>query len=172
VGIQLVRGVTLLFGGVIQLVQQSYVKAGINITKAWTIIKPASLEALDYSGPHASLVKSMGQFVLGAINLLVSTLPPSLISVVELAGFDGRREKALTFLRQCWKEEGVFGGFAALVLSSFTVYVRPFFFENLSNAESAELEEMLTWANKKFPGHDPPIIKPMKVHSVLLQAPF
>ena len=152
VGIQLVRGVTLLFGGMIQMVQQSYVKAGINITKAWALIKPASLEALDYTGTQRELVRSMGQFVLGAINLLVSTLPPSLISIVELVGFDGRREKALSFLRNCWKEDGLFGGFAALVIASFTVYVRPFFFETLSHAEKQEIEQILIWAEMKFPG--------------------
>ena len=152
IGVQLVRGVSLLFGGMIQILQKENVKGGLNLTKAWSIIKPAAEEGLVYQGENADMVRSMSLFLLGGMNLLVSILPPAIVSVAGFAGFDGKRSRALNRLRQCWKEQGLFSAFAALVILNFHILARPLIFEKQTPVETALCEQLLSWGEQKFPG--------------------
>jgi Protein of unknown function (DUF3808) len=151
VGNALTRGVCLLFGGLIQVIQQSWVKAGINLTKAWVIIRSCLVEALDYRGPERELVRSLALFLVGALNMVVSVLPSNLLSFVELAGFDGNRSKALSSLETCRTESGPFSPFAGIVTLNFLVYVKPFLMEVVKTGDLHDAQVIVDWAMKKFP---------------------
>ena len=152
VGNSLIRGVCLLFGGIIQVIQQSWVKAGINITKAWTIIRPSLVEALEYRGSERELVRNLALFLTGTLNLLVSVLPSKVISLVELVGFDGSRTKSLSSLESCRTEDGPFSPFAALVILNFLVVVRPYLLESVKTGDKAEAQMIINWAKDRYPG--------------------
>ncbi|KAF4700708.1 hypothetical protein FOZ62_016465, partial [Perkinsus olseni] len=44
VGQRFLRGMCYMFGGIVQILQQSFVKAGVNLTRSWTWIKSMEKE--------------------------------------------------------------------------------------------------------------------------------
>ena len=152
VGNSLIRGVCLMFGGMIQVIQQSWVKAGINITKAWTIIRPSLVEALDYRGSEREFVRNLALFLNGTLNLLVSVLPSKLLSLIELVGFEGSRSKSLSSLESCRTEDGPFSPFAALIILNFLLVVRPYLLETVKTGDKVEAQTVIEWAKAKYPG--------------------
>jgi len=152
VGNSLLRGVCLMFGGLIQVIQQSWMKASINLTKAWVIIKGSLVDSLDFRGPERELVRSLALFLVGALNLLVSVLPSSLVSLVQLAGFTGDRSKAISSLEISRLEEGPFSAFSAILTLNFLVYVKPFLLEAVKTGDLHDAQAIVDWAELKFPG--------------------
>ncbi|EER12553.1 conserved hypothetical protein [Perkinsus marinus ATCC 50983] len=144
IGQRFLRGMCYMFGGIVQILQQSFVKAGVNLTRSWTLIKSMEKEVLNYVGYEADVVKSLGSFVIGTLNLVVTMLPGSIVAVAELVGFDGtNRAASIGLLEECYKGGGLLAPYAALVISAYHLQMRSFMGESPSNEELDEVRGIL-----------------------------
>lgn len=82
--------------------------------------------ALNYEGVEKEEVLSTIRVILGIFNLVISILPSSLVRVAQFAGFEGKRENALNYLKLTWKSETVFSPLAASVLLSYALELKQF----------------------------------------------
>eukprot|EP00929_Paragymnodinium_shiwhaense_P067956 TRINITY_DN34156_c3_g2_i1.p1 TRINITY_DN34156_c3_g2~~TRINITY_DN34156_c3_g2_i1.p1 ORF type:complete len:779 (-),score=196.17 TRINITY_DN34156_c3_g2_i1:86-2422(-) len=156
-GQRVILGVSLLLTGVVQVLQNSFLKAGISFVRAWGYIGRFD-EALAFEGYEAVPLRSFALFTLGVFNFVLSTLPPSLVKVAALAGgpaIKGDLPEALCHLSRCHKEEGQLSPWAAVVLLIYHLNFK------VSSGESnfADMREnfdtcerLLKWADDRYPG--------------------
>ncbi|KAF4669397.1 hypothetical protein FOL47_002557 [Perkinsus chesapeaki] len=167
VGQRFLRGMCYMFGGIVQILQQSFVKAGVNLTRSWTWIKSMEKEVLEYEGYEADVVKSLGNFVIGTLNLVVSMLPGSIVTVAELVGFDGsNRGASVGLLEKCYEEDGLLAPYAALVLAAYHLQMGPFMGESPSNEDLEEVRNILEKGLKKYKGSCVYLIEMAEYHAV------
>ena len=56
---------------------------------------------------------------MGAFNIIVSLLPPKIVTVAEMIGFPANREYGLQELKLCYEENGFFSDLASMFLCGF-----------------------------------------------------
>ncbi|KAF4656277.1 hypothetical protein FOZ61_007057 [Perkinsus olseni] len=167
VGQRFLRGMCYMFGGIVQILQQSFVKAGVNLTRSWTWIKSMEKEVLEYEGYEADVVKSLGSFVIGTLNLVVSMLPGSIVTVAELVGFDGtNRAASIGLLEKCYEGGGLLAPYAALVISAYHLQMRSFMGESPTNEELEEVRAILDDGLQNFPNSCVYLIELAEYHAV------
>eukprot|EP00475_Leptophrys_vorax_P026297 TRINITY_DN3702_c0_g3_i1.p1 TRINITY_DN3702_c0_g3~~TRINITY_DN3702_c0_g3_i1.p1 ORF type:complete len:526 (+),score=117.62 TRINITY_DN3702_c0_g3_i1:1146-2723(+) len=147
---KVVRAEAYFLGSIIQLVQENYLKATWNIRTAWNLYDAANKEMEDYSGANKREILASVDFGIGMFNLVLSLLPPAVLSVVEWIGFSGKRDLALELLTRSYDSKTVRSPFAALFLLVYYV--------NLSDQVGDYNEnymviarQLLDWADKEFP---------------------
>jgi len=154
-GKTVLRGLTLLLGGLVQVMQGAIPRGIWQILRSWAFLRHLETECLDFDGYERDTVRSTGLFALGVFNLLTSLLPPAMMKAAGWAtGFSGGREKALEQLRMCWEEEGIQAPFAAMFLVGFTVDVSTFLGEFLEERQRRhqQAQRIIVWAAEKYPG--------------------
>jgi len=151
-GRSLVRGLCTLMGGIIQCLQHNFIKGVFNVLRSWLWIKVLQSEGLDYKGKERQVIRSCALLTLGIFNLLLSMLPTSMLRTASvLSGFEGDRDAGLSMLIDCWREEGMFSPWGALVWAVYTVDTKSFLDETLSPSDEAMCIEIFTWARERFP---------------------
>ncbi|GBG30334.1 Tetratricopeptide repeat protein 39C [Hondaea fermentalgiana] len=151
-GKSVVRGICTLVGGVVQCLQHSFVSGVFNVCKSWMWIKVLKNEAVEFQGKEREVVRSCALLTLGIFNILLSLLPTSMLKAASLlSGFAGDRDIGLDMLKDCWKEEGMFAPWAALVWAAFNVDTKSFLDEPLSKTDSETCDEIFAWASEKYP---------------------
>mmetsp|Transcript_8809 Transcript_8809/g.16447 ORF Transcript_8809/g.16447 Transcript_8809/m.16447 type:complete len:722 (+) Transcript_8809:287-2452(+) len=151
-GKSVVRGICTLMGGVIQVLQHSFVKGVYNVLKSWMWIKVLQGEAVDYEGKEREVVRSCALFTLGIFNLLLSLLPASMLKAATfLSGFEGDRGVGLRQLLDCWKEDGMFSPWAALLYVAYQVDTKTFIDEKMSDQDIKDCEGIFSWAHERYP---------------------
>lgn len=151
-GKTVLKGLCVLLSGVVQTMQGNLTRGVWHMLRSWLWLRNLEAEALVYDGPERDLVRSSALISLGAFGLVVSLLPPYLTRTASwLSGFSAERDDALGLLRRCWKEEGVLAPFAALVLIGYLVDIRTFIGESASEEAFAEADQMLSWADQRYP---------------------
>jgi tetratricopeptide (TPR) repeat protein len=148
---KVVRAEAYFLGSIIQLVQESYLKAAWNIRTSWNLYDSARKELeSDYDGPDREQLLASIDFGIGMFNLIISLLPPGVLSVVEWIGFSGKRDLALELLTRSFESKTVRSPFSALFLLVYYV--------NLSDQVGDYDERYMTaakglldWADKEFP---------------------
>lgn len=144
------RGMCTLMGGLIQVLQHSFVKGIYNVLKSWIWIKHLP-EALDFVGKERQVVRSAALFTLGIFNILLSLLPPAMISTATfLSGFTGDRQQGLGMLHKCWKDEGMLSPWAALVWAAYHVDTKTFIGERQTPKDFQECKEIFDWARDRY----------------------
>jgi hypothetical protein len=113
----LVRAESHLMGAVMQLLLGRYLKAAWNIRAGWNLYKSAKAEA-DAAPPGgvSAWVRCLVDFGIGMFNLIVSLLPPTYLSIAELAGFAGSRAEALALLNRSSASGEFWAPFSCLLL--------------------------------------------------------
>jgi hypothetical protein len=152
VGQAVVRGICTLQVGFVQILQRSYMKGVFNVLRSWTWVKRLKSEALDFIGPEREVVRSVSLLTLGAFNIILSLLPPSLAKAGSwVSGFDGDRQGGLDMIRACWEEDGLTAPWAAITWLLFTLDTKTLLNEPQTAEDFATCQEILEWADKKYP---------------------
>jgi len=152
IGKSMVRGIVTLVGGVIQCLQHSFVKGVYNILKSWMWIKTLQTKAINYEGKEREVIRSCALLTLGIFNLLLSLLPASMLKAATfLSGFHGDRDLGLKMLLDCWREEGMFAPWGALIWVAYNVDTKTFLDEKLSDADMTTCEDIFRWASRTYP---------------------
>jgi hypothetical protein len=105
----------------IQITQGSYVKGAWNLKSSWGYYKSAAatLSSGKYTGSDRAELECAVKFGTGFFNLLVSMLPPTIITVASWIGFSGDRERGLNELRDAVQSDKTMAPFSALLLLSY-----------------------------------------------------
>lgn len=111
---ELVRADTHLFGAIVQLLQESYLKAFWNLRNSWKYYDharteigklPSSVDSMDESKWKCIVaeLEAWSYFGVGTFNLLMSMLPPAIVRVAEVIGFGADRQFGIALLRNSIK---------------------------------------------------------------------
>lgn len=119
----------------VRLRQGSIMKGGYDIRKSWVFFRDAEayLEKIHGYGYNADpKVVGLLHFGLGTFHFFVSIMPPHLMWIIKLLGFEPNKELALQELTQCRESECIKSIEASLVLYG----IRRYFTEEEENADA------------------------------------
>eukprot|EP00927_Polykrikos_kofoidii_P034265 TRINITY_DN29097_c0_g1_i1.p1 TRINITY_DN29097_c0_g1~~TRINITY_DN29097_c0_g1_i1.p1 ORF type:complete len:750 (-),score=151.15 TRINITY_DN29097_c0_g1_i1:66-2258(-) len=154
-GRTVLKGLTLVVAGLVQIMQGSIPRGIWQILRSWYFLRHLESEGLNFHGHERSCVRSTALLALGVFNLFTSLLPPQAMRAAGwVTGFSGGRDVALQQLNLCWEEGGIQAPFAALALIGFGVDVSSFLGELSAEQEVRHKEArlILDWAAKEHPG--------------------
>uniref|UniRef100_A0A7S3UYN8 GOLD domain-containing protein n=1 Tax=Aplanochytrium stocchinoi TaxID=215587 RepID=A0A7S3UYN8_9STRA len=150
-GKDVVRGIVTLVGGAVQVLQHSYAKGVYNVLKSWMWIKVLQTDAVNYIGKEREVIRSCALLTLGIFNILLSLLPPQMLTAATyLSGFEGDRQVGLNMLLECWKEDGIFSAWGALVWVGYNVDTKTFLHEKLTEEDKEECDAIFKWAQESY----------------------
>lgn len=155
VGKSLTRGLCMVMGGLINIMQGAIPRGVWSVLRSWSYLRNLETEALEYQGPEREVVRSTALLALGVFNLLTSALPPSAMHVAGWAtGFKGGRERALDQLLLSWKEQGINAPTSALVYLGYAFDISSFLGElgPRRRERFQKAREILEVADEKYPG--------------------
>ena len=132
IGNRLSRGMSYLLGGMLQVFTHAYVKAGVNLTIAFKLLRDLEKDIVEYSGAESSLIRSLGFLVLGLLNLLSVILPPSVSSIGEYLGLGVSKEKYYYYTDNC---VGEFSVVSNMIYIYFVINSKNFLFEKATETE-------------------------------------
>ena len=152
IGRRVVVGVAQLTAGIVQVLQQKFVRGVWNILRSFQYIKSLKKKALPYKGVGAEVVRSSALYTLGNFNMIISVLPPSMMKAASwMTGFDGSREKGLQQMIQCRQEGGILAGAAGLGVLTFLLDTKTFLGDVQTPEDFKVAREILDWASEKYP---------------------
>ena len=136
IGNRISRGLSYLFGGLVQLFIGSYVKAGVNLTIGYKLVRAFERDVLVYNDENDSdLIRSLGLLVLALLNFFAIMLPPSVVTMGEMLGFGPSRAKFNEYISLCSDEKGIFSYIAKLIEVYSVINSKNFMFAKISNEE-------------------------------------
>jgi tetratricopeptide (TPR) repeat protein len=151
IGNRVSRGLSYMFGGLLQVFIGSYVKAGVNLTIAFKLIHDFEEDVLSYEGPDQELIRSIGLLVLGLLNFFSIVLPPSITTVSDYLGLGFSREKFHEYIGKCNSENGVFAFVSRLILVYYQVNSKNFMLDSNSKAELEQCRSMMNTCLSEAP---------------------
>ena len=165
---ELIQADTYLLGALIQLVQQAYIKVAWNVRKSYGFYHSAEKriqeeedKAVDGKGTveadKLAELKGWMQFGVGLFNIILSLLPPSVMTIAEWIGYAGDREKAFTYLRASQESPSFMAPFACLLLLTYYLTVSTFIGQDdpAYYVEARKLLDVTTTAHST--GHHSPL---------------
>ena len=121
-----------------------------NILTSWKWLRKLQTEALSYEGRESAVVRSAALFALAVFNLLISVLPPSMMSAASwLSGMEGDRKQALDMLNTCWTEDGMLAPWAALVWAAYQLDAKTFLGEIRVPEDFEHCSAIFAWAEER-----------------------
>ena len=134
---ELIQADTHILGALVQTVQQSYIKVAWNVRKSYGFYHSAEKhiqeeedKAADGRGTvdedKLAELKGWMQFGVGLFNMVLSLLPPSVMTVAEWIGYGGDREKSFTYLRASQESSSFMAPFACLLLLTYWLTISTF----------------------------------------------
>ena len=133
IGCRITRGLSYLFGAIVQLFIGSYVKASVNLAVAYKLIRGFEAEVLDYkSDADQDLIRSLGLLILALLNFFSVVLPSSVLSVGDLLGIGPSKTKFEEYINMCGYEGGQFAFMAKLIRVYSVINSKNFMFEKIS----------------------------------------
>lgn len=135
IALQLIQADTSLLGGVIQALQERWLKSTWNLNRSWGFYS-AALKAIDAAEhalatattPHAQAemdrselaeLRAWAQLGEGSFEFLLSLLPPTVIRIGGWMGFSGDRQKAVQLLTDSYTSSMCASAFSAFALINF-----------------------------------------------------
>ena len=136
IGNRISRGLSYMFGGLVQVFIGSYVKAGVNLTVAAKLIRDLEKDVLDYSDPRdKDLIRSLGLLVLAMLNFFSVILPPSIVAIGEFLGVGLSEAKFNEYVSLCNKEGGTFAYISKLIQVYSLINSKNFMFNKITEVE-------------------------------------
>jgi len=147
----LVQADTHLLGAIIQLLQESTVKAAWNLRKSFKFYESVhSILTTSYSKPDKDALTGWSQFGMGLFSVIISLLPPTVITIASWIGFNGDRELGLSSLRSSISSPSFYSPYSCLFLLSFYVSISAFTGEE-TPSHLAHAASLLAGAEKEYP---------------------
>ncbi|KAG2226971.1 hypothetical protein INT45_006378 [Circinella minor] len=147
-----------LFMAILQLSRENvvdYLKCGLNLRRAH---KSYTIVWQEYKRMGQEHTKRMDrdtvsgvQFGIGAINLLISALPPKILKIFSSFGFTSDKELGLVLLKLCLEGKGIRSPLAAIMLLSYYSILSSLVPQLYSKELSGPAVECLLEAQKSYP---------------------
>jgi hypothetical protein len=140
-GATLVQAHTYLQGALMQVLQKKYAKAAWNIRVSWKHFSAAlkALDSFDGSDQVRQEYTVAAKMGVGAFNLALSFMPPTVIFVAKILGVSAEREVGITLLRESAQADRMLSPIAAQILLAY--------FTTLSSMMGEQTTAMLTEAD-------------------------
>ena len=134
---ELIQADTHILGALVQIVQQSYMKVAWNVRKSYGFYHSAEKHIQEEEDKAAAgrgtveadklaELKGWMQFGVGLFNIILSLLPPTVMTVAEWIGYGGDRDKAFKYLRASQESPSFMAPFACLLLLTYFLTVSTF----------------------------------------------
>lgn len=144
IGNRISRGLSYMFGGLVQVFIGSYVKAGVNVTIAFKLIRDFEKDVLVYSDPRdKDLIRSLGLLILAMVNFFSVILPPSVVAVGDYLGVGLSESKFIEYVTMCNDEGGIFAYISKLIQVYSLVNSKNFKFEKVTDTELAQCRSLM-----------------------------
>jgi len=138
------RGISYLFGGLLQVFIRSYVKAGLNLTVGYKLLHDLEKDLLEYNdSSDREIVRSFGLLGLAILNFFSLILPPSVASIGNLLGLSISRDKFHEYINACMNEGGEFSVIAKLIYVYYVINSKSFMFDKTDPAELAQCRTLI-----------------------------
>ena len=143
-GNRISRGLSYMFGGLVQLFIGSYVKASFNLTFGYKLIRSFEKDVVNYSEESdCDLIRSLGLLVLALVNFFAIILPPSVVAVGEMLGVGPSQSKFTEYLRMCSEENGSFSYMAKLIEVYSVINSKNFTFSKISQNDLSRCRTLM-----------------------------
>ena len=109
----------------VNLVQEEYVKMMWHMRKSYNLYQDVNKLVDKYQGPGRQELAGWVRYGTGLFNLLLSQLPPAVMSFAEAVGYEGDRDKGLKLLSECQQGSSFNAPFAALLLLVYYLTIAP-----------------------------------------------
>jgi hypothetical protein len=151
IGQDICRGICTALGGLIQLMQHSFLKGSWNLIRSWMWVRRLTgKEAQEFEGKEREVVRSASIFTVGIFNLIISLLPAKIMKTASwVSGFGGDRKEALIHLSTCYKEQGMLSPWAALVILAYQVDAKTFLGEGHSADDFKACNAIMEWVAER-----------------------
>jgi hypothetical protein len=144
IGNRISRGLSYMFGGLVQLFIGSYVKAGVNLTIGYNLVRAFEKDVLAYSDESDSdLIRSLGLLTLGLLNFFAMIVPPSILAVSNILGIGPSRAKFEEYIRLCSDEKGIFSYMAKLIEVYSLINSKNFMFSKITQEEIVKCRRLM-----------------------------
>ena len=107
------------------LVQEEYVKMMWNMRKSYNNYQDVNKLVDKYTGKDKAELAGWVKYGTGLFNILLSQLPPAVMSFAETVGYEGDRDKGLQLLSQCQQGPSFNAPFAALLMLVYYLTIAP-----------------------------------------------
>lgn len=144
IGNRISRGLSYMFGGLVQLFIGRYVKAGMNLTISYKLIRSFESDVLKYTNQNDSdLIRSLGLLTLALLNFFAMIIPPSMLVVGEYLGVGPSKTKFLEYIELCGTENGIFAYIARLIQVYSVINSKNFMFGKISENELRNCRKLM-----------------------------
>mmetsp|Transcript_13224 Transcript_13224/g.19769 ORF Transcript_13224/g.19769 Transcript_13224/m.19769 type:complete len:621 (+) Transcript_13224:160-2022(+) len=146
---KLVQAHAFLQGAFLQLLQKRFAKAAWNIRSSWKCFQGAMVDLEEFKGSAEVKLEhtASAKLGVGAFNLILSFLPPFVITVTKVMGFSADRTLGLKLLREAYASNRLMSPIAGQVLLTYLTTISSMLAEQteaLRDEAAKVLEEILT----------------------------
>lgn len=151
-GARLVQANAYLLGALMQLLQRRVAKAAWNIRTSWTHFSAALKVLSDFKGSPDLKAEHecTAKLGVGAFNLILSFLPPTIVFVAKILGFSADRIEGLRLLREAASADRLFSPIAGQIIVMYLGTLSAMTAEQ-TPAMVKECGEMVGALLKKYP---------------------
>jgi len=150
----LIQADTHLLGSMIQVIQESYVKALLNLRRSFSFYKQAQqqLKAVTLSSEEYELLEGWCLFGVGFFGILLSFLPPTLLTIASWTFFAcaKSREESIEMLHKSQRSKSFMSPFSALLLLSYYLTISSFTGLE-SEHDLQDAKRLLDWSDQHYP---------------------
>jgi tetratricopeptide (TPR) repeat protein len=146
-----IRAQCYFLGSVIQLITEHYAKGMWNLRSSWNLFFQVKKELDDdYEEKDKEEIQASYDMFVGFFNLILSLLPPFIVSITSYLGYSGDRKVGLEMIKNSFESKTIYSPFAAFFLLIYYCNVsEQIGDENPEYDERAEF--LLNWANQTYP---------------------
>eukprot|EP00475_Leptophrys_vorax_P039854 TRINITY_DN7282_c0_g1_i1.p1 TRINITY_DN7282_c0_g1~~TRINITY_DN7282_c0_g1_i1.p1 ORF type:complete len:535 (-),score=150.34 TRINITY_DN7282_c0_g1_i1:1411-3015(-) len=145
-----IRAEAYFLGSLVQLVLEQYLKGMWNMRSSWNMFDKVRKDLEDYDGSDKVEIQSCYDMYVGFFNIILSLLPPSIVSIAEYLGFSGNRQLGLEMVQKAFDSKSVYAPVAALFLLIYYCNIS----EQIGDTNPKYDEEsakLLKWADAYYP---------------------
>lgn len=127
-----------MMGAMMQLILGNYVKGAWNISAAWRLYSGVFQEREESPDKVPPVLHCIADFGVGMFNLVVSLLPPTYLTIAQMAGFSGDRAQAIKLLNRSTNSGQYWSPVSCLLLLYFYTQLCP----NLGMSQASHATEV------------------------------
>lgn len=147
---KLVQADCHFLGALTQIIKSKYLKAALNMRKSLNFYQSAQKDLHTYTGPDRSQLLGWADYGNGGFNLVLSFLPPSIMSLAKWGGYGGDRELGLALLHRSQASRSFMSPISCLVLLTYYVSIASFTGEP-EDTYLGVSESLFEWADAHYP---------------------
>jgi tetratricopeptide (TPR) repeat protein len=145
-----IRAEAYFLGSLVQLVTEQYLKGMWNMRSSWNMFDKVKKDLEEYDGEDKVEIQSCYDMYVGFFNIILSLLPPFIVSIAEYIGFSGNRQLGLDMVQAAFDSKSVYAPVAALFLLVYYCNIS----EQIGDYNPKYEEEsvkLLKWADTYYP---------------------